>query len=304
VEQAVESALKQEHVETEVLVIDDGSTDATCSVLRRFHGSIRLVSTSNQGVNVARNLILELSRGGWVQYLDADDYLLPNKLCAQFAEVGDLNTIDVIYSPVNLEYRDALGRPKPLVKSVVDQSLDIYAQWLAWELPQTSGALWSRRLLEKLGGWNPERQLICDEHELYLRALQAGSRFRYAPSANAVYRIWSNQTRSHAEPATLIFQKSRLIIEMREWLLRRDLWKDDHERVAGQACFEMCRTLARYNLGAANRLFLDFRSLNLIALSGPAAPKRYQRTYDVLGFVGAELAARGSRAINAAIKLS
>ena len=87
---------------------------------------------------------------------------------------------------------------------------------------------------------------------------------------------------------------------MRDWLLHRDLWTIGHESIAGRACFEMCRTLARYDLSAANRLFRYFRSLNLIALSGPAAPQRYLRAYSAVGFVGAELLARWSRAIKAA----
>jgi len=302
VEQAVVSALKQEDIEKEVLVINDGSTDESGLILQRFRDHIRLVSTPNRGVNVARNLILELSRGSWIQYLDADDFLLPSKLSCQFAEVPRRDDIDVIYSPVLVEHRDALGRYVSMVRSTVDPSTDIYAQWFAWHLPQTGGALWSKGLLERLGGWNPERQLICDEHELYMRALQAGGRFEFAPSANAVYRIWSEQTRSHARPTLLISQKSRLIIEMREWLLDRHLWTSDHENAAGQACLEMCRTLARYDLGAANRSFQKSRGLKLIAFSGPAAPKRYRHACNMIGFVGSELAARGMRALNGAVR--
>lgn len=153
-------------------------------------------------------------------------------------------------------------------------------------------------VLEKLGGWNPDRQLICDEHELYMRAIQAGGHFQFAPTANAVYRIWSDETRSRATPSLLISQKSRLIVEMREWLLHRNLWTVEHEAIAGRACLEMCRTLARYDLSTANRRFQQFKRMNLIALSGPAAPKRYRGAYKIVGFMGAELAARGLRSIN------
>ncbi|WP_128923103.1 glycosyltransferase family 2 protein [Bradyrhizobium guangxiense] len=184
----------------------------------RYPTDLRLAfSTPNRGVNVARNSIIELARGAWIQYLDADDYLLPEKLMSQLTELNSSKKIDVIYSPVFLEYWTSCGA-LPLAKSVIDCSIDIYAQWFGWQLPQTGGSLWSKNFLEKLGGWNPDRDLICDEHELYMRALQAEGSFQFAPIANAVYRIWSDQTRAHRQPISLISNKSRLIQEMRAWL--------------------------------------------------------------------------------------
>jgi hypothetical protein len=214
--------------------------------------------------------------------------LLPDKVGQQFAEVAPVENCDIIYGPVLLDYCDPYGTPSSWVTSTIDPATDIYAQWLSWQLPQTGGALWSKKFLEKL----------CDEHELYMRAIQAGGQFQFAPTANAVYRIWSDETRSRATPGLLISQKSRLIVEMREWLLHRNLWTVEHEAIAGRACLEMCRTLARYDLSTANRRFQQFKRMNLIALSGPAAPKRYRGAYKIVGFMGAELAARGLRAIN------
>ncbi|WP_407186772.1 glycosyltransferase family 2 protein [Bradyrhizobium centrosematis] len=296
VRQAVESALTQTLSEKEVLVINDGSTDESLQILESFRGEIRLISTPNRGVNVARNSIIELARGAWIQYLDADDYLLPEKLTSQLTELNSSKKVDVIYSPVFLEYWTPCGA-LPLIKSVIDCSIDVYAQWFGWQLPQTGGSLWSKDFLEKLGGWNPDRDLICDEHELYMRALQAEGSFQFVPIANAVYRIWSDQTRAHRQPISLISNKSRLIQEMRAWLLQRDRWSASHQSIAGQACFEMCRTLARYDLSAAIRLFRHCQSLKLITLSGPAAPARYQGAYKILGFVGAELLAKWSRRV-------
>lgn len=296
VRQAVESALTQTHFEKEVLVINDGSTDESVQILETFGDEIRLVSTPNRGVNVARNSIIEFARGAWIQYLDADDYLFPEKLTSQLTKLNNTKKVDVIYSPVFLEYWTS-GVALPLVKSVIDCSIDIYAQWFGWQLPQTGGSLWSKDFLEKLGGWNPNRDLICDEHELYMRALQAEASFQFVPTANAVYRIWSDQTRAHRQPISLISNKSRLIQEMRAWLLQQNRWNASHQLIAGQACFEMCRTLAKYDLSAAMRLFRHCQSLKLITLSGPAAPARYQGAYKILGFGGAELLARWSRSV-------
>ena len=81
--QAIESALAQTWPEKEVIVVDDGSTDRSLDVIRRFDGRIRWETGPNRGGNAARNRLLELARGDWLQYLDADDYLLPEKVARQ-----------------------------------------------------------------------------------------------------------------------------------------------------------------------------------------------------------------------------
>ena len=68
--QAIESALAQTWPHKEVIVVDDGSTDGSLEVIRRFDGRVRWESGPNRGGNVARNRLLELSNGEWLQYLE------------------------------------------------------------------------------------------------------------------------------------------------------------------------------------------------------------------------------------------
>ena len=81
--QAIESALAQTWPEKEVIVVDDGSTDGSLEVIKSFGDRIRWETGPNRGGNAARNRLLELARGEWLQYLDADDYLLSNKVTEQ-----------------------------------------------------------------------------------------------------------------------------------------------------------------------------------------------------------------------------
>lgn len=80
---AVESALAQTHQRVEVIVVDDGSTDDTTKVLAAIGGRIRWVSQRNQGPGAARNTGLTLATGEYVMFLDADDWILPDKLRRQ-----------------------------------------------------------------------------------------------------------------------------------------------------------------------------------------------------------------------------
>ena len=74
VARAIDSALAQERPAAEVIVVDDGSTDATAQVVGRYGGKCLLIRQDNAGVSSARNRGIEASRGDWIAFLDSDDY--------------------------------------------------------------------------------------------------------------------------------------------------------------------------------------------------------------------------------------
>jgi len=274
----------------EVIVVDDGSTDESPDIARKFGNSVQLIVTENRGGNHARNRALRAASGEWVQFLDADDYLEPEKIAQQFAETNDGVDTDVIYSPTWIE---DLGK-KTREPSPIDSSYDLYGQWLAWQIPQTGGALWRKSALDAIGGWK-EGQPCCQEHELYLRALQADLRFRFAPTPHAVYRIWSEQTVCRRDPRQVIRIRTGLMDTLQAWMKSRNLWTAAHAQIAGQAFFEMSRTLARHDLAEAATYFRERKERGLIHLAGPAAPRSYRLAHPLLGFTGAERRAAARR---------
>jgi glycosyltransferase involved in cell wall biosynthesis len=286
---AVQSALDQTWPETEVIVVDDGSTDGTVETLKKFGNAIRLVEAAHGGANRARNLIFTAARGEWIQYLDADDYLRVEKIARQFDEAGDPENSEVIYSPVLLEnWKD--GHPLPLEPAPIDSTVDIYTQLLRWQLPQTGGALWRKSALGRIGGWDENPEQLCDEHDCYLRALKAGCRFAFAPTPNAVYRIWSEETRCHENRLPVIHSRTALCEALRDWLKERGEWTASHQEVLGQSYLEMARKLASEDLDCASRYHAARK--REIRLAGPAAPAAYRLAYRTLGFGGAEKLAR------------
>ncbi len=82
---ALDSALGQSHRPSEIIVVNDGSTDKTLEVLAAYRGRIRLLSIPNGGVSNARNLGMQASTGELIAFLDADDVWHPNKLQLQVA---------------------------------------------------------------------------------------------------------------------------------------------------------------------------------------------------------------------------
>jgi glycosyltransferase involved in cell wall biosynthesis len=88
--EAIQSALDQKYSHREIIVIDDGSTDKSLDVIRSFGDAIRWETGRNRGGCAARNRGLGLAKGDFVQFLDADDRLVPDKLEAAFESFGAL----------------------------------------------------------------------------------------------------------------------------------------------------------------------------------------------------------------------
>src|SRR5438445_296546 len=79
--ESLNSALAQTWPNTELVVVDDGSKDKTVSAVKQFLGPrVRLITQENQGQSAAENTALRAAQGDFIQYLDADDLLSPDKI--------------------------------------------------------------------------------------------------------------------------------------------------------------------------------------------------------------------------------
>jgi GT2 family glycosyltransferase len=292
VRQAIQSALDQRGIEPEVIIVDDGSSDDSVAIAGAFGKRVNLIEGGHRGANHARNLVLRHAAGDWLQYLDADDYLEPEKVITQLRETRDGENADVLYSPVWVETCKPDGATR--VASESSPEADIYTQWIRWQIPQTGGCLWRRESLERIGGWK-EDQPCCQEHELYLRALQAGLRFVFAPTPGAVYRLWSEETLCRKDPLLVARVRTKLFDTLLDWLSTTGRQTDTHRREVGRACFEIARTWARYDLRGAKTYHDERKRRGLIRPGGPAAPFSYRITYSLLGFTLAERIARALR---------
>ena len=95
--EAIDSALSQTLDPVEVVVVDDGSTDDTPTVLARYAARIRVLRQPNRGLAAARNAGLAATRGSYVAFLDADDVLAPTKLAEQVAVLERAPTVGWTY---------------------------------------------------------------------------------------------------------------------------------------------------------------------------------------------------------------
>jgi glycosyltransferase involved in cell wall biosynthesis len=287
-EQAIESALAQTWPHKEIVVVDDGSTDGSLDVIRSFGDRIRWETGPNRGGNSARNRLLDLARGDWLQYLDADDYLLPHKVAAQINYGLPLGNIDVLYAPVTAEcWRSGymVGRKAP----VNPPSRDPWTLLVRWLLPQTSNGLFRREAIQDVGGWKPD-QPCCQEHELYLRLLQAGKRFEFCPHGGAIYRLWSNETVCNRNPLLTLTTRLTLIEAAEESLSAKGGLTSARSDAIAQARLECARSVYALDRDLARRIASDVSKHHPRFYPPPSAcfPARYRLAYRLLGFSMAE----------------
>lgn len=175
---AFASVMAQTHADLDVVCVDDGSTDASPQVLAGFvqahPGRVRVITQANRGASAARNVGLRATVGTYVQFLDADDTLHPDKLAAQVELARREGLPDLIVGDFEQVMPDGLLLP----------ALALYGRpWMALirtRMGTTSANLWKREALEAAGGWN-EELASSQDYELMFRLLKAGARVAWDP---------------------------------------------------------------------------------------------------------------------------
>lgn len=170
---AIRSALAQTYRPVEVVVVDDGSTDASLNVIRSFGSDIRYTTGPNRGAPAARNSGVELARGELIQFLDADDLLNPAKLETQTRVLHECPG-HLVFSDGELVAPDTGRRLCLYARDRQIQDPVIYM--LEGGLP-TPAPLHRREVLLAAGGFR--QHLRCSqERDLHLRIACSGVSFQ------------------------------------------------------------------------------------------------------------------------------
>jgi CMP-N-acetylneuraminic acid synthetase len=166
-QKSVESVLKQNYEDWELIIINDGSTDSTQAVLAQFseHSKIRIYHQQNQGLTRTNNKAIEMSRGEYIMRLDADDYLDENALLV-LANVLDCKP------EVALVYPDyyVVSEDGELVR--LERRSKAYEEDELLDLPSHAACAMIRKsCLIELGGYNED--ISCqDGYDLWIRLIQ------------------------------------------------------------------------------------------------------------------------------------
>jgi glycosyltransferase involved in cell wall biosynthesis len=187
--EAIDSVLAQTFRDLELIVVDDGSIDATPAVLDRYGGAIRSLRQNNAGISAARNAALRASTSEFVALLDCDDLWYPTMLerCVAALDHDD----ELVLAYTNLEVTDSNGTS--LASSLVGTGT-AHAPTLDEMLTQLwpimpSAVLMRRKALEAIGGFAEEfRTYGYEDVYCWMRLREIGS-FQYIPEGLVKWRF-------------------------------------------------------------------------------------------------------------------
>jgi glycosyltransferase involved in cell wall biosynthesis len=190
--ETIRSALTQTWPRTEIIIVDDGSTDSTLSIARGFESkNVVVISQQNQGAAAARNRAFSLCQGDYVQWLDADDLLATDKIARQIDALrnysGERTLLSSAWGHFLCRPRKARFRPSPLWCDLTP------LEWLIRKMEygvhmQTATWLVSRAVTEGAGKWNINL-LGDDDGEYFCRVLLESEFVKFVPESKVYYRI-------------------------------------------------------------------------------------------------------------------
>ena len=193
VRQAVESCLNQTYPNIEIIVVDDGSTDGSVEVLRQFVPRIRLETGANRGGNSARNRAFALSMGEYIQFLDADDYLEPEKIGRQVWFLEDTKA-DVVYGDWRYKRHLPNIRFSYLDKIEVSGAQeDLLASSLSGWWVFLGAFLYRRQVVAEVGGWD-ETLRAAQDSDFFRTIVLSGAKVRYQAGSHSFYRQYGAVT--------------------------------------------------------------------------------------------------------------
>lgn len=196
VEEAVESVLRQTFRDFEVVVVDDGSTDRTPEVLRRYGSEIRVIRQMNAGGAAALNAGISEARGTWMAWLSADDVWEPRKLEREVEFISSHPEVALVYT--DYTYIDARGRylsrehfPCPQGRTAVILKL------IRRCFINGSSTLIRRDVFEQIGMYD-EADRLTPDWDLWLR-IALRYPIAHVPEPLVRYRIHGEQTSTRSD---------------------------------------------------------------------------------------------------------
>jgi glycosyltransferase involved in cell wall biosynthesis len=187
----IKSALDQTWSNKEIVIVDDGSRDQTLLVARQFASrTVSVVSQENQGASAARNKAISLCQGDYIQWLDADDLLAPDKISQQMKAVEQCQSKKTLFSSAWAYFMHRLSKAK-FIPTPLWQDLSP-SEWLIRKMGQnlhmqTATWLVSRELLQSAGPWDV-RLWKDNDGEYFCRVILASDGIRFIPEARTFYR--------------------------------------------------------------------------------------------------------------------
>lgn len=239
--ETLDNLLRQTYSHWECIIVDDGSTDDTAAVAKEWCGKdsrFRYIWQPNAGLSAARNTGLAQAKGAFIQLLDADDKLCPEKFSTQLALFRLHPEASLVYSEVRFfvtgqpgRYYFSLDLSDTLQMSGVSslEPYRLYTELVHKNIFVVNAPLIRKELFEKNGGFDIRLRSL-EDWDYWNRCLFNGCYFLFDPSPGsyALVRTHGNSMSRNVavmmESSVLVRRKlSRLIAQLRDKALAKEL---------------------------------------------------------------------------------
>jgi glycosyltransferase involved in cell wall biosynthesis len=211
--EAIRSALAQNYEPVEIIVVDDGSTDATAKVVKIFGEKIRYIYQENKGVASARNTGLSASSGQYFAFLDADDLFIKDKLNIQHKQFDNYFSLGIAFG-----YATSCDLIGQIDQEIVKNSEKKFMLTLG-------SLLISKSVFDTIGGFDVEMRL-ADDLDFLLRAKESAIPIAIHPEVIMIRRFHDKNITNNKR--NFIFYQ---LLAMKKAKNRREKlgWNDPHE---------------------------------------------------------------------------
>jgi glycosyltransferase involved in cell wall biosynthesis len=199
--ETLESVEAQGYGDWECLVVDDGSTDGTAAIARRYAAAdprVRVLSQENMGTAGAYNMGVRAAVGEFVVILSADDILLPQHLSGLSGFIDGEPSYD-IYSTNGFLWRPDGSREMAYPPGTLDAVCSLTLADVIRVCFYSVGAAYRRRWFERIGGYR--LGIFGEDYDFWLRAMANGATHRYLPMPLSLHRLGSAQKSASVQAA-------------------------------------------------------------------------------------------------------
>jgi len=269
----IQSVMNQTWPNTEIILIDDGSTDNSLKVAQKYqeNANVKIIAQKNKGAAAARNAGLKLAKGDYIQFLDADDLLSPDKIEGQITRLnGSLKQVAICRA---VHFNDGDNYEDGIISdgwfcsdnnTPADFLIKLYAGNEI--MPGYGGIMlihsWltPMAIIQKAGLWN-EKLSLDDDGEFFCRVVLAADGIKYSEKGFSYYRKFNNGQSLSAQKSRAGAESGVLAIDLKYQNLKAktnnpiiDRVFARHYRWIGVLAYPQFKSLSSYCIKKAQEL--------------------------------------------------
>jgi len=276
-----DSVLNQTYKNIEIIYVDDGSTDSTLNIINEYQKKnpeqIQVISQKKNGAAAARNKGLSLAKGEYIQFLDADDLLLAEKIRHQVLLVEQsLHPPDFI---AGNEYWQKIDGTQVVFHQF---SKNPWIDLIQGTLGDACANLWRRQSFIDIGGWN-ESQKSSQEAELLFRFLKNDAIFIYDDVPLTIIRQRKSGSVSMSDTRGNLIRRIMLRVEIGKYLKTKGILSDHIKNVLYDYLFISIHSLYPLDSKSSIELFFQFLPKDYSLQSGNVSYS-YGFLFRIFGF--------------------